>query len=220
MNLLELANHCSNELGRRRRKEIADDRYCLEIFRRAILEHAEQAWSILQECFAERVRVWIHIHSKKDIALSQDSEENYVAQTFSRFWMAVHEQPQEFRTLNGALGYLHATLDGIFKDMMRRHLRSREVPLPDQDSPEEPAVEQPYDDLRVWNTILDLLSDERERRIAQLLYFHGLKPKYILEHFPQEFSDVKEIYRVNCNIVDRLRRNRERLRWLLGDEEV
>ncbi len=72
----------------------------------------------------------------------------------------------------------------------------------------------------LWNIILSLLNDERERRIAQLLYFHGLKPKYILERFPQEFTDVKEIYSVSCNIVERLRRNRERLRWLLGDEEV
>jgi hypothetical protein len=31
---------------------------------------------------------------------------------------------------------------------------------------------------------------------------------------------VQEIYRLNCKVVERLRRNRDRLRWLLGDEEV
>jgi len=220
LKLSRLADRCSSELVRRRRKEPADDSFCLEIFRRAILEHDEQAWFVLQKCFGENVRAWIHSHSSSDIALLHDSEENYVAQTFSRFWIAVHEQHFEFKTLNGALSYLHATLNGIFTDLMRAQLRSREVPLPDQDSPEEPAAEQPEDDLEVWNTILSLLNDERERRVAQLLYFNGLKPKYILERFPQEFTDVKEIYRVNCNIVDRLQRNRERLRWLLGDEEV
>ncbi len=33
------------------------------------------------------------------------------------------------------------------------------------------------------------------------------------------FDDVKEIYRLNHNIVERLRRNRDRLRHVLGDAE-
>jgi hypothetical protein len=32
-----------------------------------------------------------------------------------------------------------------------------------------------------------------------------------------EFDDVKEVYRLNQNIIERLRRNRSRLRYLLGD---
>jgi hypothetical protein len=32
----------------------------------------------------------------------------------------------------------------------------------------------------------------------------------------QEFDDVKEIYRLNHNIIERLRRNRVRLRRVLG----
>jgi DNA-directed RNA polymerase specialized sigma subunit len=99
--------------------------------------------------------------------------------------------------------------------MMRSHRRLQEVPLPEQDSPGEPAAEQPDDDLDVWNTVLDLLNDERERRLVQLLYYHGLTPKNIVKRFPKEFTDVKEIYRVNCKVVERLRRKREQLHWLL-----
>ena len=216
LNLSRLADRCSLELVKRRRKEAADDSYCLEIFRRAILERDDEAWSILQGCFSENVRIWIRSHANSNLALLRDSEENYVAQTFSRFWVAVHEQHSEFRTLNGALSYLHATLDGIFRDMMRSYRRSQEVPLPEQDSPEEPAAEQPDDDLDVWNTLLGLLNNERERRVVQLLYYHGLTPKKIVKHFPQEFSNEKEIYRVNYNIVERLQRKREQLRWLFS----
>jgi hypothetical protein len=32
---------------------------------------------------------------------------------------------------------------------------------------------------------------------------------------PAEFTQVKEIYRLNENIIERLRRNQDRLRWLL-----
>lgn len=214
LNLSGLADRCSIELVKRRRKETADDSYCLEIFRRAILERDDAAWSVLQGCFSENVRIWIRSHASSDIALLHDSEENYVAQTFSRFWVAVHKQRFEFGTLNGALSYLHATLDGIFRDLMRSRRRSQEVPLPEQDSLEEPAAEQQDDDLDVWNTILSLLNNERERRVMQLLYYHGLTPQKIVKLFPQEFSNEKEIYRINCNIVERLRRKREQLRWL------
>ena len=70
-----------------------------------------------------------------------------------------------------------------------------------------------------WESIQSLLSDERERRLAYLLYHCGLKPRDIVRRCSQEFPDVQEIYRLNANIVERLRRNRDRLRYILGNDE-
>jgi hypothetical protein len=64
-----------------------------------------------------------------------------------------------------------------------------------------------------------LLPDKRERRLAYLLYYCGLKPRDIVIHFSLEFDDVKDVYRLNHNIVDRLRRSKDRLRYLLDDAE-
>ena len=85
MSLSLLADRCANELKRHRRKEPADDRFCLEIFHRAIVQRMDQAWSVLQQRFSEIVRIWLHSHPSSDVALLRDTEENYVAQTFSRF---------------------------------------------------------------------------------------------------------------------------------------
>lgn len=218
--LSTLTHHCSIELMRHRRRELADDSYCLEIFRRAIIQHDDGAWSMVQQCFGEIVRIWVRSHSSSDIALLRDTEENYVAQTFSRFWYAVRNQNLEFATLNSALSYLHATLNGIIMDTMRVHLGSREVPLPEPDLPQEPVAEENDDHQNLWESLGSLLSDERERRVTYLLYYCGLKPREIVSRFPLEFADVKEVYRLNQNVIDRLRRNRDRLRWLLGDEEI
>ena len=49
-----------------------------------------------------------------------------------------------------------------------------------------------------------------------LLYACGLKPRDIVTHCPQEFAEVKEIYRLNHNIIERLRRNLGQLRYLLN----
>jgi hypothetical protein len=219
-NLSTLADLCTNELKRHRRRESADDRYCLEIFRRAIIERIDQAWSMVQQCFGEIVRIWLRSHPCCDIALLRDSEENYIAQTFSRFWYAVRDQRLEFATLHAALSYLHATLNGIIMDILRVHFRSAEVSFPDPGFPEEPIDDEPPDDGPLWESIQSLLPDERERRLAYLLYYCGLKPREIVIRCPNEFDDIKEIYRLNHNIIERLRRNRDRLRWLLGDEEI
>lgn len=220
MNLALLADRCTDEMKLHRRKEAYDDRFCLEIFRRAIIQRLDQAWEVLQQRFGETVRIWLHSHASNDVALMRDTEENYVAQTFSRFWFAVRDQQLEFSSLNAALSYLHATLNGILTDTLRSHLRSREVPIPEVGFSKEPVSEDSVDTSSVWQSIQSLLSDQREQRVAYLLYYCGLKPREIVTRCPQEFDDIKEVYRLNHNIVERLRRNRNQLRRLLNDEEV
>jgi len=218
--LSTLADLCSKELMLHRRREPADDSYCLEIFRRAMVQHDDQAWSTVQKCFGEIVRIWVRSHTSSDIALLHDTEENYVAQTFSRFWYAVRDQRLEFATLNSALSYLHATLNGLIMDTMRVHFRSREVSLPEPGLSQEPVAEDIDDNPTLWESLRSLLPDERERRVTYLLYYCGLKPREIVSRFPIEFDDVKEVYRLNQNVIERLRRNRDRLRWLLDGEEI
>lgn len=163
-------------------------------------------------------------HLKKLNSASQQTADNETqkqvhAQTFSRFWYAVRDQHLEFTSLHVALSYLHATLNGIILDTLRSHLRSRsrEATLPEAGCSQEPSAEDSIDDWSIWESIEVLLPDERERRLAYLLYHYGLKPRDVAKRCSEEFADVNEIYRLNHNIVERLRRNRDRLRHLLGD---
>src|SRR5579863_2703942 len=166
MNLSSLSTRCSHEMSKRRRKESFDDAYCLEIFRRAIVQGIDQAWVVLQERFSDSIRIWLHIHPRNDVALRHDSEENYIAMTFSRFWHAVHDQKLEFQSLVAALSYLHATLNGIIMDTMRSQMRSKEVPLPEADSHEEPAANESDTGQAIWLSIQQLLTDPQEQRLA------------------------------------------------------
>lgn len=221
MDLAELADRCGSEMQKQRRKEAFDDQYCLEIFRRAILQRVDQAWVTLHQRFGETVRIWLRSHHTCDLALMHDSEENYIALTFSRFWYAVREQQVEFPTIYAALSYLHATLNGVIIDALRTQRRSKEVALPETDSPDEPfSLQEPDNDQAVWQSLQGLIADTREQRVLYLLYYCGLKPREIVARCPQEFSDVKDVYRLNHNILDRLRRNKDRVRWLLGTEEA
>ena len=99
-------------------------------------------------------------------------------------------------------------------------MRPEEVPWPEPGFPEEPLAEDPDNINERWKAIKSVLLNPREQRLAYLLYYCGLKPRQIIQFSPGEFSDVQEIFRLTRNILDRLKRNKERLRWLLGDEEL
>jgi len=212
---------CMHELQRFESQAPADDRLALEFVNRAIAEQADEAWSALQECFHKTIRVWLRSHPNCELALQLDTEENYVAQTFSRFWHATRTQQIAFASLSAVLAYLHATLGGVIIDTLRFHLRScaREVPLPEPGLSNEPTVEGLFESEHLWLEIQKLLHDQHERRLFSLLYFYGLKPREIVARCPQEFPEVKDIYRLNKNIVDKLRRNSTRLRYLMGFDE-
>jgi hypothetical protein len=108
-------------------------------------------------------------------------------------------------------------------DKLRVYSRPKEAPLPEpgSDAPhvEEPASEDAYGSHDMWEVIRSLLPNKRERRLAYLLYYCGLKPREVMQYCPKEFSDIQEIYRLTRNILERLMRNRDQFRWRLSDGE-
>ncbi len=64
-----------------------------------------------------------------------------------------------------------------------------------------------------------MIPDERECRLAYLLYVSGLKAREIVRLVPDEFNDKQEVYRLTRNITERLFRHRDTIRWRLGNGE-
>src|SRR5258707_2159202 len=150
-----------------------------------------------------------------------DSPENYVARAFARCWIAaVHNQQVTFTSLGGALRYLSVCLNSTILDMLRSYARTKEVPLPELDFATEAAVEDQDDGSELWKIIRDMLPNERERRLAFLLFHCNLKPREIVRLRPQEFPDVTEVHRMKRNIVDRLARSADLVRWRLSGKEA
>ena len=145
MSLPELAAQCLRELGNYRRGEPCTDTYGLELLRRATFQDNQEAWAWVQHCFGGIVRGWLRRHPQREVACRLESEENYVAQTFERFWQATaFNQRVEFSTLAAALQYLRASLNGAILDMLRAYARPGEVSLPGQESQESHS----------WKTVL------------------------------------------------------------------
>jgi hypothetical protein len=217
MSLTMLAECCAQEINKYRHNEPSDERYSLEIFRRAVILRDQDAWAVLQRYFAEHVRLWFARHACREAALRHESEQDYIDHTFGRFWQAVSEQALTFTSLGGALRYLRMCLHCSIMDTLRAYAHARLEALPEEGHPNEPRVEDAYNESELWETICSLLTNQRERRVAYLHFHCNLKPREIIRYCSSEFSSEEEIYRLKRNIMERLMRNMDKIRRRLGD---
>jgi hypothetical protein len=216
MDISTLMDHCLREINSYRRGEPSNDIYGLELFRRALQERDPFAWEIIQLQFNNMMLHWMRSHPMRNVACRYDSEENYVAQALTRFWQAtIGNEKIQFRSLAAVLRYLRASLNGIILDTLRAYSRPREISLPETVEPGDSFVVEQDDGYEVWEVIRNLLPDDRQRRVAYLIYRCGLKPREIVQFCSPEFSDVKEIYQLRHNIFDRLQRNADYICWRL-----
>jgi hypothetical protein len=219
MSISALADRCMSEINNFRCGAPSNDQYGLELFRRALMQRDPLAWEIVQQRFNRMMLQWMHVHPMRKAACCFDSEENYVAQAFTRFWQATAgNQEIEFKTLAAVLRYLRASLNGTILDTLRTYWRAREMPLPEPGEPGEPLVEDQDNGHELWKVIRSLIPDERQQRVAYLLFHCNLKPREIVYYCSQEFSEVQEIYRLRRNIVERLLRNADYIRWRLNQQ--
>jgi len=208
-------------MNRYRNKESSNDRYCLEIFRRAVMLHDEDAWAFLQRQLSENTRIWLSRHPSRDAALRHEGEQSYIDEAFRRFWQALSEHQLVFNTLASALSYLHFCLNSAIMDTLRSFSRPREEPLPEygQSDTEELMVEDSYQENELWEIIEGLLLSDKEKRVAYLHFHCNLKPREIMHYCPGEFSSESEIYRLKRNIMERILRNVDKIRWRLSGDE-
>ena len=212
MSARELAEHCKQEMSHYRCGDSSSGQYSLELLRRATKHDDQEARAWMQHCFSGLVHSWLHRHLGKNAECHLESEENYIAQAFERFWQAtVLTQRVEFNTLAAVLQYLRASLNGAILDTLRSHAQPKETLLLDPGEPGEPHVEDATKSSEVWETLQTMLADGPEQRLAYLLFHCGLKPQEIVHFYPQEWNDVQEIYHLRCSIMERLLRNADYL---------
>src|SRR5947209_15194262 len=124
MSLAELADRCVSEINKYSRKEPHDDQYCLEIFRRAMLQGDSDAWEILHRRFSGILLGWVRRHPSRELAYRCDNENNYVDRAFRRLWTrTVGNKYLEFNTLAGARRFFLPCLNGDIIETLGEQLR-------------------------------------------------------------------------------------------------
>lgn len=175
--------------------DVLQERYYLEMFHRALAQEDHYAKAQFQLQFGETVRGWVRLHFKREMASQYKQEEYYVAQTFACFWqISSRYKETECSTLATVLQCLHASLNSIIIDTVRAYIGSSTSIATIHAINLDNGAE-------VWKIVQSLLADTRQQRIAYLLFHCGLKPREIVQSYPEEFSDVLEISHIRYKIM-------------------
>jgi len=215
LSVSELARCCAEETGKFLRQSVSNDRYCLELFRRAIVRHDEDAWACLYQQYAPLVLTWVNQHQSATLLLGQDSSSALVNAAFAKFAQALTPAKMgNFETLAAILKYLKMCVHSVIADEVRaRQARQYEETL--EAIEQEPAADDPAEYViagmsvqSLWQVIQEELNGEDERLLLYLAYVQGMKPAEICAHQRQLFPTVEDVYRIKRNVLERLRRNR------------
>lgn len=187
--------------------DVYHGQYWLEMFRCSLKENNQRSQRWLQQKFSVIILNWMHDYSKSSLAFHLRTEEYYIIETFRRFWHTLRKQQKfDLTSMADVLSYLHVSLNGVILDTLRNYSSPQEASLTSSGITEEVKSNENDNIHELWELIEGKLSNARERRMAYLLFQCALKPGEIVDHFPNEFSDVNEIARIRRNIMELLSR--------------
>lgn len=221
MPLALLSARCGLETERFFQDRASDPHFCFELFRRAIVDRDEQAWSLLFARYMPLVIGWVHRHPSLNRC---DEEPQYFTnRAFQRMWSAVSpEKFGGFHNLAQVLRYLQTCVHSVILDHVRAAEQatvSAQVELSgferigDGSSVERETVAD-LDRQAFWEAVVSRLKDESERRVVFASFVLALKPREICARYGDIFRDVRHVYRVKENVLARLERDTELQRLL------
>ena len=211
----ELARLCSEETSKFLRQSTSDDCFCLELFRRAILDQDDEAWIAIYQQYAPLVLTWITQHPRSAMLMGQDGSHSLINAVFAKFAQALTpEKVKNFEVLAALLKYLKLCVHSVIADEARiQQVYQYEDTL--DALVQEPMGDDPADTVvsalstqHIWQVILEELHSEDERAAFYFAYVQGMKPGEIQREHPELFTSVADVYRVKRNVLERLRRNR------------
>lgn len=219
MTVEDLAQRCAQETKLFFNYLSHETKYCFELFRRAISERDDLAWSAIIVQYRPSVARWVNIWADKhpDFPLAREEAEDFIDEAFIRFWN--HFTPDKFgksQGLDGVLKYLKMCVNSAILDIWRKMHRGRQFEQKTEGEDENdaldpaepgPTPEEALQKGEIWKFIKMRLKDEQEYTVVYASFFLGLSPREIFAEFPTVFRDVEAIYQCKANVLARLGRD-------------
>src|SRR5579884_1313522 len=102
--VLELASHCAEETSKFLRQRAFDERFCMELFRRAIIQRDDASWAAIYQQYASLVLTWVTQHQNASLLLNQEGGASLVNAAFAKFSQALTpEKMSKFDSLAALL---------------------------------------------------------------------------------------------------------------------
>lgn len=217
LGLPEIVEGCCQESDRFRAGQPGEEGHCFELFRRAIEEHDQDAWSAVYAQYRQLVAKWIGGHQSGD---------ELIEIAFEKLWRTLQgvRLSRRFKHVGAVLAYLRKCAFSVRFDLERRERREERITLQETVVLQTGNVENLalanisrdalQHSVRRW--LADNIQDEQERLVLSLSYEFDLSPSKIADRFPEQFIDVREVHRIKERVLKRLRRSGELREMLEG----
>ncbi len=211
---------CQEEDRKFRAGQPYDEAPCYALFRLAIVERNQAAWSALYDQYRPLVTRWVQKHPR--FPQLDESPDRFVNAAFTRFWQASRGRFAQFPSLGALLRYLQTCVYSAITDHLRaQQRRVQQIPANSRwagwedpaDTPEEQAIGRLEAEALAW-AIRSILHDEAEEVVMTLSWIYGLPPRQIQARHPELFATVQQVYRIKRNLLYRLARNPAMQDWL------
>jgi RNA polymerase sigma factor (sigma-70 family) len=208
----ELTDLCREESDRYRRGQPNDQGHCYELFRRAIVEQDQEAWTAVYEQYRRLVGRWVSDPS--------DRIDQEVNAAFAKFWQAIDPRSfvSKFTEIGKVIAFLQLCARSVHVDAQRKEERiARLIDLEPATGetrhiPSDQALDTVFRQ-ELFETLEHWLRDEQERIVFQLSFKVGLRPREIAQNHPGLFTNINEVRRVKERVVLRLSTNPQLRAW-------
>ncbi len=218
MDHLTLAQRCMEETQYFYHRQSSDDRFCLELFRRAIVERMTPVWDSLIAQYRPQIEAWVR-RVCPPRATAEDVED-LVADAITRYWRNYNAAAFARATcLAEVLRYWQDCARSAVFDWQRRsrryalnesldELQLRTVLQTPAREVEERSADQDMQ-RRIWETVSACCQDSTDVLLVRRIFMEGDKPQAVFTTHPALFESQLDVYRRIRNLKERLRRSSE-----------
>jgi hypothetical protein len=209
MLLSEVVAHCSENTQKYLRQLVTDARFCFELFRRALLEAQQEAFTHVYRIYEPQVRSWIYRHPGFDS--TDETSDYFLSLAFANFYFGLcGEKFNQFSSVAAVLKYLRACVWSCISE----YLRGQPPPLLEindellaEDTPPGTVADELKEHVR------RILPDENDLLLFHLAYTFDMKPAEIYRRHPDLWEDVRAVSVALQRIRRHLRKDDQLRNW-------
>jgi hypothetical protein len=186
-----------------------DNRFALELFRRAVLLQDQGAWATIHDAYLPLVLGWVTRHP----ALARCGEDSrFLAnRAFERFWHALRpERLGDFSALPALLKYLKMCAHCAVVDAARAYRPADDRELERVDVAAEgrgnlDRTEAFVEAEQIWAVVRSSIDNPTQERLAWESLVMGMTPREVLAAHPEEWGSIGQVYEAKAALLGRLR---------------
>lgn len=193
------------------------EKFCFELFKRAVVDRSDACWSAIYEQYTRLVGQWVFEYAHTNTGIGGTSIDELVQDAFTGFWRSYKaDHLQNAGGLGSVLRYLKSCAWSSVQHAFRRSETDQAYHITTLDEhtqatqtglrPETAVLRQMTAE-QFWHVVDTCCNSEEERLIMRLRFVNELKPGEILLERPDLASNEKELFKILRNIKDRLERS-------------